>query len=243
MTNPNSSLSAPFTSGNAILSLPRGVSFQYQLGSGDPPVRKDEGSGEFFQKSPQSNMRTMRDAILCALPSAATIIGEDAVKHLRHYFERSGKDYVIDLERMVREVGSAGRLLQQALDQAMEFAATLEPGHYSITSGKARSGNNETGESQNWHYAVGGYAAWGKGQAVVRATDDHTCDYTLFFEYKFLDYYNWDKGKEVNLKGVPISDSFMAEFHRQGLAREFKMVGSLKRVVTGKRPAAATMFQ
>jgi nucleoid-associated protein YgaU len=236
---PKPDLSAPFVPGTPILSVPKSRSFRYQLGTVDPPIRPDPGAGEFFQKSPDHNMRTLRDVILAAMPLAAGTVGEDAAKHLQHYFERSGADYVIDLEKMVREVASAGVLFQSARDEAKEFAATLPPGRHAITSATARSGKNDVGASRNWYYAVGGYGVWGKGKVVVEATDSRTWGYTLFFEYRFLDYYNWDKGKEVNLMGVKISDSLLAEFHRQGLAREFKMVGTIKRVLTGKRAADA----
>ena len=52
--------------------------------------------------------------------------------------------------------------------------------------------------------------------------------YRLDYEYKVVDRYNWDVGKQVRIFGVTITDKFMGEFHRQGLAREFDMEGSIK---------------
>lgn len=51
----------------------------------------------------------------------------------------------------------------------------------------------------------------------------------LDFEYKFFDRYNWDKGKSVTIFTITVTDEFMGEFHRQGLAQEFDCVGSMRR--------------
>ena len=59
------------------------------------------------------------------------------------------------------------------------------------------------------------------------------------FEFKFFDRYNWDKGKSVtiNISGKPlqVTDLFMGEFHRMGLAKEFNMTGSVQKIVKWRR--------
>jgi hypothetical protein len=62
--------------------------------------------------------------------------------------------------------------------------------------------------------------------------------YTVDFEYKFYDRYNWDAGKSVRLAGITITDKFMGEFHRQGLAQEYDCFGSFKRHLTWKKGEA-----
>lgn len=42
----------------------------------------------------------------------------------------------------------------------------------------------------------------------------------------------------MTILGVTITDDFMAEFHRQGLAREFDCFGSVRRKLTWKHGAA-----
>lgn len=52
------------------------------------------------------------------------------------------------------------------------------------------------------------------------------------FVTSFYDRYNWDGGKKVNLFGIEVTDHFMGEFHRQGLAQEFDRVGVVRRRLT-----------
>ena len=56
-------------------------------------------------------------------------------------------------------------------------------------------------------------------------------EYTLNFKYKFIDRYNWDIGKGVTIFGVLITDKFMGDFHRQGLAKEFTMYGEVEETI------------
>jgi hypothetical protein len=59
--------------------------------------------------------------------------------------------------------------------------------------------------------------------------------YELEFEYRFSDRYNWDAGKSVTFAGITVTDTFMGEFHRQGLAKEFNCIGSVRRRFTWKK--------
>lgn len=95
-------------------------------------------------------------------------------------------------------------------------------------------GYNLKSENWNWFFAIGGYSRWGKGTATV--TDKPTGrELALDFEYKFYDRYNWDKGKKVKLFNITITDEFMGEFHRQGLAKEFECFGSFRRHFAWKK--------
>ncbi|MCP5119955.1 MAG: hypothetical protein GY953_54855, partial [bacterium] len=104
---------------------------------------------------------------------------------------------------------------------------TLSVGTHQITSKMAEGAYNRKSETTNWFFAIGGYSTWGKGEA--RVTDAAGRKYELDFEYKFFDRYNWDGGKQVTIGPVTITDQFMGEFHRQGLAREYDCVGSIQR--------------
>ena len=60
----------------------------------------------------------------------------------------------------------------------------------------------------------------GIGQAKVLQNAQGQRSYELDFTHKL---------KSVTLFGIKITDQFMGEFHRQGLAREFDCVGAVRR--------------
>ncbi len=154
------------------------------------------------------------------------MIGVDAAKNMFQYFRNTGDDPVIDLAGMLKDVPSTRELFQQELDAAKKFVETLPVGTHAITSDAVSHGYHTKAESTNWYFAVGGYAVWGKGMAdVTRVGGAPSC--RLDFDLKVFDRYNWDGGKKVTLFGVTVTDEFMAEFHRQGFAREFKCVGAV----------------
>lgn len=202
----------------------------YKIGTGDPTITPDPGSGVWGAKSSEISYVALKEILTgnTFLGAAVIAIGDDAVKHLVHYFNNTGRPYTIDLEGMVDEVPTAKKMMEFEVDQAKAFVETLPPGTHQITSRTAESSYNYKEESKNWFYAVGGYSVWGKGVATVTAAPGGN-EYTLEFEYKFFDRYNWDNGKAVTIAGIEITDAFMGEFHKQGLAREYDEIGSLKR--------------
>lgn len=218
----------------------------YKIGVDDPSISPDRGAGVWGSVSTTMTTATMKEAIIQALPAAYVYIGDDAVKHLKHYFGNTGTNLTIDLAGMVNEVPSAKKLYELEVAQAKLFVEQLPVGNHNITSTRAQGGYNEKHESKNWYFAVGGYSVWGKGAAVV---SDGTAgrEYKLDFEYKFFDRYNWDTGKHVEIKiplkdePIEISDIFMGDFHRQRLAKEYNEIGSFKRNFNWKQgePIAA----
>lgn len=211
----------------------------YKIGTGDPYIKPDPGSGLWGAKPAELTYIMLKSQLTDAkfLAAAALAIGDDAVKHLIHYFKNSGKPYTIDLEGMIEEVPTAKKMFLYEVEQAVAYVETLPPGVHQITSVNAESSYNFKQESWNWYYAVGGYSVWGKGTATVTAGAAGN-EYVLDFEYKFYDRYNWDKGKSVTVMGIKITDEFMGEFHKQGLAQEYDEVGSIRRRFAWKHGGA-----
>src|SRR5688572_23680405 len=173
----------------------------YKLGTDDPTIKPDVGAGTWSSKPPSKEVMTKTAAFREALGSnSSTIrvlggippvilrsiliarIGNDAVKHLDHYFQNSGKDYTIDLVGMVGEVLSAKDIYKQEISNAVDFVKGLKPGTHQITSGKATGGYNYQDKSTNWYFAVGGYSVWGKGKAIVTDKGSGKREYFLDFE-------------------------------------------------------------
>ncbi len=78
----------------------------------------------------------------------------------------------------------------------------------------------------------GGYSYWGKGIARVEQDDTAKRRFSILFEFHFYDRYNWDRGKKVDIGSMTVTDDFMGEFHRQGLAKEFNLVGKFERLIS-----------
>lgn len=209
----------------------------YQVGRADPPIAPDPGAGRWNSSPKQAAYVALGASIVAALPVAYGVIGDDAAAHLIHYFGNRGSTYTIDLEGMVREVGSARTVFENEVAEARELVETLPPGRHDIASRQTQDGYNLQEENRNWYFAIGGYQAWGSGSAVVTDAGSER-HFELDFEYRFHDRYNWDNGKSVTIAGITITDQFMGEFHRQGLAQEFDCVGSFKRKFIWKRGAA-----
>ena len=210
---------------------PSPVTSEYELGRGDPPRGHDAGSGRWNSSPKEAGYIALGTAIVAGLPVAYGVIGDDAAMHLIHYFGNQGSTYRIDLEGMVQEVSSAKELFEDEVAQAKEFVELLPVGRHDIRSRHTQNGYNLPEESKNWYYAIGGYSIWGGGSAVVSDAGGRR-QFELDFQYSFYDRYNWDKGKSVEIAGIIITDQFMGEFHRQGLAQEFDCIGSFNRRFT-----------
>lgn len=232
----------------------------YRKGSSDPKITPDVGSGKWKSK-PATWQMTILSSVL---PRAVALKYRNlphATAHMYHYFENTGSNYNIDLQGMIDQSASAGILFLTELSEATKFVQRLRDGEYKITSRTPSVGQNTKVSSEDWHLAVGGYSAWGKGIAKVCGRE-----YQLLFEYKFFDRYNWDKGGKTpidtqidlpdwimdrikdqlppgirHIKGgtYEVSDDFMGEFYRMGLAQEFNMHGSVKKTIEWKRGGPA----
>jgi LysM domain-containing protein len=213
----------------------------YTLGTADPKLTPDPGAGVWASKSKTAKTLAFKAMILEILPEAYFIVGDDATKHMQHYLNNIGTTYTIDLKGMLDDVKSAKKYQEAELAEAQAFVETLPAGVHQITSQNVTNGYNYKSENWNWFFAIGGYSLWGKGTARVSIVGP-LANYTLDFELKFYDRYNWDGGKSVTLLGITITDETMGELHRQGLAKEFDCIGSLRQTVSwqAKRPVAAT---
>jgi peptidoglycan hydrolase-like protein with peptidoglycan-binding domain len=200
----------------------------YMLGSTVPAIPADAGAGPWNSKARENTLIALKEAIVAALPHVASTCGDDAVAHLNHFFRNTGNPFTIDLAGMLAEVPSARERYRQEVRQAQAFVEALPVGRHQITSRNVQGGYNYSSENRNWYLATGGYVRWGTGSAEVSESGTPR-SYILDFNYHFYDRYNWDGGKQIKLFGVTITDEFMGEFHRQGLAREFDCWGSCQR--------------
>jgi hypothetical protein len=182
---------------------------------------------------------------------ASHLGGDDAVKHIDYYLSNKGGKYTIDFEGLIRETGTGKKTKAIQIEAAKKFIETLPIGRHPFTS-KTGSLNHviNQSENKNWYFAVGSYTSWGRGTAIVQYSSGKR-KYQMDYEYHFLDNYNWDTGKQVqipipgysklpqflkdqidavpNVSGgaLTVTDKFMGDFHRMGLAKEFQMIGQV----------------
>lgn len=206
----------------------------YELGAGDPVFVPDKGAGVWKAKPISAAYIALRAAIIEVLPSANVIIGDDAVKHMAHYLGNTGERYTIDLEGMIREVPSAREALEDEAAQAQEFVELLPPGKYSIRSRTSEDGYNTKDENWNWYFATGGYQSWGEGEATLPKRRK-VASTNWIFDTSFSIATTGMRVRRSRIFDIKITDTFMAEFHSQGLAREFDCVGAIRRKLSWKQ--------
>jgi peptidoglycan hydrolase-like protein with peptidoglycan-binding domain len=83
----------------------------YKIGSENPPLSHDEGSGIWGIKSPERTYIALKQTITSTpfMAAAEQVTGPDAVKQLLHYFRNTGTPFYINLEKMIGEVRQASR--------------------------------------------------------------------------------------------------------------------------------------
>lgn len=115
---------------------------KYRIGTHDPVIHNDPGAGIWNSKPVTSKMSILKSEIWGHLPFAYPVIGDDAVKHMYHYFNNSGSKYKIDLQDMIADVADAKDLHESEVDNAKKFVQTLAVGTHNITTDAAAAGYN-----------------------------------------------------------------------------------------------------
>ncbi|MDD4406248.1 MAG: RHS repeat-associated core domain-containing protein [Parabacteroides sp.] len=202
----------------------------YVIGYDDPQYEDDIGAGiwESWSASDEIQARLIQHLVLNGVGLTGYL--EDAIALQRHYFEGSGNDYYIQLEKMLNESKSALINYKNELNEAQEFAESLQTGEHQITSSEVSVGRNYMYESLNWYLAIGGYKSWGKGSVCI-CNDEYIMEYL----YKIHDRYNWDKNKKTRHISYIVTDNYMGKFHREGCAQEFSVSGSVKKTIRWKK--------
>ncbi len=200
----------------------------FSEGTADPIIVTDPGAGIWKSLSPKNHHNEYKQYFYTYYNIALTLYPNAAI-HLKHYFDNTGTDLHILLDDMLKKVPSARKNYVKEAHEMMKFITLnyKKEGTYYITSKKGSPGYNLKEENKEWFYAVGGYQYWSKGIVHVKC-ENKKLKYTLEFEYKVFDRYNWDEGKGITFAFIPIEDAKMGEFHKVGIAKEFDMLGSQK---------------
>ncbi len=207
--------------------------FSYVEGH-DQPTMPDigNGAGPYGQHEPTEQMILCKNMITTglSLPMASEKYGEDAVRHLSHYFENTGTNLDVNMISLLESSKAAKEHFEFELSEAKRLAEVLSPGKYDIVSKSVTGISVTASDSPNWYRAVGSYYGWGQAEVTVSENEHGTTKYEINFTYHLFDAYNWEPGDTefIHLPFLPckITGTTMGEFHRQGLAREFLMTGA-----------------
>lgn len=213
---------------------------KYKVGADDPPLTHDAGSGAWNSEWPSARslaiMAILSDPVRSTAFYGACFagVGPNATRNLRHYFGNTGAALTIPYQGMVKSTTRAYGVWLSEVAEMIAYLDTCPPGSWQITSKAVRHDDdtyNYQSETRDWFFAIGGYGVWTKATATIESGGRVQAEVTV----KFYDRYNWDGGKEVTLAGITITDEFMAEFHRQGFAREYDCFGQVSRSFNWQR--------
>ncbi|RBP10813.1 MULTISPECIES: hypothetical protein [Pseudocitrobacter] len=218
---------------------------EYHLSRNDPPLKSDEGSGPWCSMGHFTDKLYYYEHYLKRAVDGNLFLKYRypyAQQHLMHYFNNTGEDLHVDLSDIMQKSSSLRDEYQKELNQAIMFCRTLPPGEHYFASKKVNYGDFISNNADLF-YAIGGYQYWGKGYVVIKEiyhssdkTRETRCRYNLKFKFNFFDRYNWNVTKPdagVRLGGyIPVTDSFMGQFHQGCLAREYNIRGVIEKEVS-----------
>jgi len=158
-------------------------------------------------------------------------MGKEAADSFSHYFDNNGTDFTIEPSRLFGEVPKAAAIHAEARRSVLALMelmrADLKAGDYRFASLAAGASVVSKAESNNWYLAVAAYSWFVTGEATVTESGDVHGSWS----WHLWDRYDWDPGVSVPvdtpLGTIRIDQDRVAQFHRQGLAREFTTVGSI----------------
>ena len=209
----------------------------FVIGTNEAPPLKAPGPGAGeWNSEPASPLNVMIARMMpgfLASPSTREQWGEEAAATFAHYFENTGDDFTVDPARLLVEVPRLDALLRDLESHihtfALETAAAEDEGLWLFASKEAQSDIITREESENWYLAVNAYSWYVTGRIEKTLGTEPKVEWS----WHIWDRYDWDPGVRVPidtpLGRIVLDQDRVGEFHRQGLAKEFTTVGSLKR--------------
>lgn len=171
----------------------------------------------------------------------------NASRNLLHYLDNSGEDLEQPVDDMLNDLSDfrsgvedrEQRLGVLAIEQARTSGAT-GPVSFPVNSEWLEHGymNADINVNHNWYFGTGAFQYNLSGTVVVHPPEvpDGEWRYETDTVVNYRDRYNWDGDKFVVLPeevpvmgGEEIHDTQLQDLHKQGLAREFNMLGQSSR--------------
>ena len=210
---------------------------EYKVGEDDTPNSAPLDTSTYNTQNDltEAEGKVIITQALLVMTGGAWLNQVDAVNALGHYLVNSGTTMTFDFERMNKESTNARahriKEINDAFAAGEKFGKRDEWVSIVTTADVTAKPGKRTG---NWGNAVGGYRTWAKAK-VCEVKDG---EYEMRWSFRLRDNYDWDmnNGKWLEKYGVKIvSHRDMARLHRNGLAREYEVIGTEDVIITWKK--------
>ncbi|WP_433714863.1 hypothetical protein ACQP2U_12915 [Nocardia sp. CA-084685] len=155
-----------------------------------------------------------------------------ASKHLRHYLDNSGTDWVLDPDQIMNDDPRLKRLAAVIVSDYVRNIAGQAGGTNSYENpipfqSEWRDYTFDSSSQRDWFLAIGSMHMAASGVVTVHRPDNGAQPrVTVYYEIHLHDRYNWDGNKSTEIAGVTVTDRRLGALHTAGLAQEFEQYGS-----------------
>ncbi|WP_071516960.1 S8 family serine peptidase [Geitlerinema sp. PCC 9228] len=161
---------------------------------------------------------------------------KNAARHLRHYLNNTGSPIEdLNVDSMIQDLPDFKEVIEEDIKDLANRARRKIKSlgvHNNLEFSVSMPWDLDTKfyaqkhKSKDWFYALGGFYYRITGVINSVPSGSGSSDVTANFKVHVFDRYNWDEKKKTNIMGIEITDKFMGEFHKYGLANEYNITGS-----------------
>ncbi len=227
----------------------------YIEGDADFIPTPDEGAGKYKTQPVEIRDQIIKKYLIKDILPLLKFPMPLAAKHMKHYLQNTGTKMDLDVEYLYnKKYPNFLETLEKEIKEARNFSDTLSEGSHSITSTQSVTGYFGD-DIKDLYYAIGGYHAWGKGTVEIKkdirilklkytVNDRYNWDFGKAADLNFsnlIGKWAWEnllmivgmgigKTGPIRVEGhnLVIEDEALARLHRQGIAKEFDIKGSME---------------
>ena len=227
----------------------------YIEGDADFIPTPDEGAGKYKTQPVEIRDQIIKKYLIKDILPLLKFPMPLAAKHMKHYLQNTGTKMALDVEYLYnKKYPNFLETLEKEIKEARNFSDTLSEGSHPITSTQSVTGYFGD-DIKDLYYAIGGYRAWGKGTVEIKknirilklkytVNDRYNWDVGKTVDLNFsnlIGKWAWEnllmimgmaigKTGPIRVEGhnLVIEDEALARLHRQGIAKEFDIKGSME---------------
>ncbi|MCG3137126.1 MAG: hypothetical protein HJJLKODD_00969 [Phycisphaerae bacterium] len=144
-----------------------------------------------------------------------------AADHLRHFYNNTGTPRTIDIQKLISSDVGGRKAFTDYVESAMRYVESEKPFGKQIVS---YDDYRVVATSDTWNTAVGAFYFNAKATDIKCKNSIYEMVWTIFFR----DFYDWDINQPPGVGAGFVDDYEMAEMHRYGVMRDYRIDGLLK---------------